>query len=165
MYQKFSVRWGNTLKMVTIFVLAICVGIPVTGFNRLVTEGADTWSVIVLFIPILAALGSMFFAIRGYVITDSQIIINHIGWKRTFEIAKLTQATFEPQVTAGSIRVWGNGGLFSFSGYFRNSVLGSYRAYMTNAADAVVLRFGEDTVVISPADPVGFVEALSAPVL
>lgn len=165
MYQKFGARWSNRLKMITIFILAICIGIPITSFNRLYHQGADTWAIFLLFIPVLIAVGSFFFAIRSYVITDSQIIVNHIGWNRTFDIDQLTKATYEPHVTAGSVRVWGNGGLFSFSGYFRNSTLRSYRAYMTNAADAVVLRFGEDIVVISPDDPEKFVEALKMPVL
>lgn len=165
MNQTFGVRWSNTLKMITIFIVAICVGIPVTGVNRLYNQGADGAPILLLFLPIVLVIGALFYAIRSYTITDSHITVNHIGWKRTFEISKLTKATHEPFVTAGSIRIWGNGGLFSFSGYYRNRNLGSYRAYMTNAADAVVLRFGEDTVVISPRDPEKFVDALGAPLL
>lgn len=166
MNKRFGVRWGRPLKMMTIFSLAICIGIPVTSINRLTYVGGNNWAIYLLFLPILIVIAAAFFMILGYGISDTQIIIYHLGWKRTFEIADLTKAVHEPYTTAGSIRTWGNGGMFSFSGYFRSNHLGAYRAYMTHAEDAVILYFGNDNkVVISPDDPEKFVEALSAPVL
>jgi len=60
----------------------------------------------------------------------------------------------------GSIRLFGNGGLFSFSGFFRNQALGIYRAYVTDPALTVVLVFAERTLVISPVQPEAFVKRL-----
>lgn len=166
MNRRFGVRWGRPLKMMTILSLAICIGVPVTGINRFSYVGGSDWAVYLLFLPILLVVGAAFFTILGYGITDDQIIIYHPGWKRTFEIAELTKAVHEPYATAGSIRTWGNGGLFSFSGYFRSSYLGPYRAYMTHAEDTVILYFGNDNkVVISPKEPEAFIDALNMPVL
>ncbi len=50
----------------------------------------------------------------------------------------------------GSIRTFGNGGLFCFSGRFRNRKLGSYRAFATDPKLAVVLRFPDKIVVVTP---------------
>ena len=61
---------------------------------------------------------------------------------------------------ARSLRIFGNGGLFSVCGRFRNRELGHYRAFVTDPKNAVVLRFGEQTIVISPEGPKEFVEAL-----
>jgi hypothetical protein len=53
----------------------------------------------------------------------------------------------------GSIRTFGNGGLFGFIGLFRNKKLGRYRAFATDEKNAVVLRFATHTLVITPEQP------------
>jgi hypothetical protein len=61
---------------------------------------------------------------------------------------------------AGSIRVFGNGGLFSFTGLYQNKRLGSYRAYVTDDKRTVVVRLKEKTIVISPEFPDEFVRTI-----
>lgn len=56
-----------------------------------------------------------------------------------------------------SLRTFGNGGGFSFTGRYWNKRLGSYRAFVTNPARSVVLRWQDRTVVVSPASPEEFV--------
>ena len=60
----------------------------------------------------------------------------------------------------GSIRLFGNGGVFCFIGYYRNAILGNYRAYVTDYAKSVILEFGGRKILVSPDDPEAFVEAL-----
>jgi hypothetical protein len=55
----------------------------------------------------------------------------------------------------------GNGGFFAFTGYFRNKELGAYRAFMTDRRLAVVLRFPDRVIVVSPDRPEDFVSAIS----
>jgi hypothetical protein len=55
-----------------------------------------------------------------------------------------------------SIRTFGNGGFFSFSGFYRNKLLGAYRAFVTDRHQTVVLRYGGRTVVVSPSSPEEF---------
>jgi hypothetical protein len=57
----------------------------------------------------------------------------------------------------GSIRLFGNGGLFSFTGLYRNKKLGNYRAFVNDWHKCVILRFAKRTIVVSPNDPDGFV--------
>jgi hypothetical protein len=61
----------------------------------------------------------------------------------------------------GSVRTCGNGGLYSFTGWYWNQELGRYRAFVTDHAKIVVLRYPESTVVVSPGDPEGFVKAVT----
>jgi hypothetical protein len=61
-----------------------------------------------------------------------------------------------------SLRSFGNGGLFCFAGLFRNKQLGPYRAFATNPAPTVVLRFARHVIVITPENPEEFVGALEA---
>ena len=58
--------------------------------------------------------------------------------------------------------MFGNGGLFSFSGRFRNREVGPYRAFVTDWTRAVVLFVPGRAIVVSPADPAAFVRAVAA---
>jgi len=60
----------------------------------------------------------------------------------------------------GSLRLFGNGGLFSSSGLFWNRRLGRYRAFATDPGNAVVLEFPDRTLVVTPESPSGFLAAL-----
>lgn len=55
------------------------------------------------------------------------------------------------------LRLCGNGGLFSFSGWFRNRALGVYRAFVTDPHRTVVLRYPRRPIVLSPSSPEEFV--------
>lgn len=57
-----------------------------------------------------------------------------------------------------SIRTFRNGGLFSFTGFFRNKALGAYRAFVTDPHQTVVLHFPNRTVLVSPSAPAEFVD-------
>ena len=63
---------------------------------------------------------------------------------------------------AFSVRTFGIGGLGGYIGRFRNERLGAYQAYVTNAANMVVLVFGNKAVVISPGRPADFLDDLAA---
>ena len=60
----------------------------------------------------------------------------------------------------GSLKLFGNGGMFSFTGWFWSKKLGRFRAYATNLNCTVVLRWEKRTVVVSPDNAVEFVREL-----
>jgi hypothetical protein len=72
----------------------------------------------------------------------------------------LQSAEIIPDIMRGSIRLCGIGGVFSFTGFFWNGKLRTYRAYVSDPSLAVVLKFTDRTVVISPGDPGAFVRDL-----
>jgi hypothetical protein len=59
-----------------------------------------------------------------------------------------------------STKVCGNGGLFSITGIYQNSVLGRYRAFVTNPEHAVALFLPDRIIVISPEYPEDFLQAI-----
>jgi hypothetical protein len=61
----------------------------------------------------------------------------------------------------GSFRLFGNGGMFSFTGWYRNRALGTYRAFVTDLKQTVVLRFEKKTIVLSPENPERFVSEIT----
>lgn len=56
-----------------------------------------------------------------------------------------------------SIRTFGNGGLFCFAGKFGNQKIGAFRAYATDSHLAVILRFTEKVLAVTPDNPGKFV--------
>jgi hypothetical protein len=72
-------------------------------------------------------------------------------------LSGLKSAEVDTEAMSKSIRTCGNGGLFCFAGAFNNNRLGSYRAFATDPKRAVVLRFSDRTVVVTPDQPDDFV--------
>lgn len=64
---------------------------------------------------------------------------------------------------AGTLRLWGNGGLFGYYGLFRTTTLGTTRWYVSDRNRLVVLFSDSRPVLISPDDPERFLAALGAP--
>jgi hypothetical protein len=99
--------------------------------------------------------------IRGYAIADDAILIRRLFWTTRLDRNGLKSAEFVAKVMNKSLRTCGNGGGFSFTGWYWNKSLGFYRAFVTDLNRTVVLRFGTRTVVVSPEDPEDFVEELN----
>lgn len=148
MKSHFAAPWSTKLKLLTAAFLLLC------GAVYFYAGGIST-----AVVPALI-LACAVFAVRGYSIHDSKLLIHRLGWSKTFNLAELSSVEASPGVTMGSVRTWGIGGLFGYVGYFHNSTLGTYRAYATDRANAVVLDFEGQKVVVTPEGPAEFVEAL-----
>lgn len=125
--------------------------------------GAARWLPCVgLLPPVLVAVCALF-TIRAYTLTENALLVHRLLWKTRLPLEGLRSAVHEPDVMRGSLRTFGNGGAFSFSGFYRNEALGPYRAFVTDGRRTVVLRFADRTVVVSPDDPAGFVREIATP--
>jgi hypothetical protein len=147
--------WSTVLIVVSTLATMICVGGSVILFSN--THGAPQW---LAPLPLGLALGSALFTIRGYAITPDAILIRRLFWTTRLPRAELQSARSEPDAMRGSLRTFGNGGLFSFSGFFWSKALGSYRAWVTDPHRTVVLVYAQRKVVISPEVPEDFVRDL-----
>lgn len=108
-------------------------------------------------------LGAPLFAVRGYRIDGDTLLVLRPLWGTGFTLHDLQSAEIDPDAMAGSLRVCGNGGLFSITGWYWNRRLGLYRAFVTTPSHAVVLRFPRRVLVVTPDDPEAFVAALPVP--
>ncbi len=155
----FGAPRGRTLKLTTTLCLLVCFGIPVIGLiNYSSFPGPLLWSIMLL--PLLLVAGTAPFMIRGYSVTDGMLIVHRLGWSLRMELAALLEVKADPAALKGSVRLAGNGGLFAFCGWFRNARLGVFRAFCTDTVHAVVLRFPDRTVVVTPDQPEKFVSAV-----
>ena len=148
----FKAPWCTTLKVVSFLTTAILLAVAFV-------PSPMPWPVRCLVLAIPA--GALPFAIFGYEIREGSLEVRRLGWRTRIDLAGLKSARFEPSVMCGSIRTCGNGGLYSFTGWYWNKKIGSYRAYATDLRQTVVLAFESRRIVVSPDDPEAFVRALA----
>ena len=155
----FRAPWSKSLVATSTFATLVCLGVAYILWTLPVaSESLRLWfGLLPLAIICLCAL----FMVRSYSVENGAIAIHRLFWTTRVSLKGLQAVYFAPSAPRRSIRTFGNGGFFSFTGYFRNQELGSYRAFMTDRRLAVVLRFPASVIVISPEQPENFVDAIS----
>lgn len=108
-----------------------------------------------------AALGIAYATmVTGYTLSPGELGIRRPFWTTTIRLDTLRAVAIDPSVCKGSIRLFGNAGLFAFTGLYWNKRLGRYRLFATNFRYAVVLKLADRTIVISPASVQAFVDTI-----
>ncbi|GAA5126006.1 hypothetical protein JIN84_14940 [Luteolibacter yonseiensis] len=153
----YKAPWGTALKVISGFLVLLTIGL-VAGPLILpdVIPRFDSGWLLPVFVAALLP-----FMVLGYEVTEEAILIRRPFWKTRLSRKGLMSATVEPRAMSRSIRTCGNGGGFSFTGWYWKSGMGTFRAYVTDLDRTVVLRFEKRTVVVSPGEPEDFVDALS----
>lgn len=148
--------WCGLLIGMSIFATALCLGssIIVVFFTH------GSWLSLLPAFPVLLIPGCALFVVRGYRITPDAILVRRSFWDTRLPRAGLKSATFEPGAMRGSLRTFGNGGFFSFTGWYWNRRLRTYHAFVTDLRRTVVLRYESRTIVLSPENPEKFLRDL-----
>jgi hypothetical protein len=123
--------------------------------------GAAHWiGTAVASIPLTVLVGALFFVVTDYELDHRSLAVRRLLWWTRVDLTGLTRVFREPAGFKGSWRVFGNGGLFSFTGIFYSKALGRYRLFATDPNRFVVIVLPGRTVVVSPADPEAFIHAV-----
>jgi len=156
--KNYPAPWSKLLVGTTAFGTLVCVGVSVAvALNAKNEPGVEGTMTAAAVLPMLIVVIAALFMVRGYVVTADEILVQRLLWSTRMERARLQSASIDREALRGSIRLFGNGGLFVFSGWFRSPKLGRYRAFVTDPARTVILRFADRTAVVSPSDPEAFV--------
>ena len=153
----FRAPWGRALMWTSVLSVVLVLGI---GCWIVTLPGPRPVAYLPLVLFAVLVLGTALFTIRGYTVTPEAILVHRLLWSTRLPRAGLVSAVSEPKVMNRSLRICGNGGMFSFTGWFWSKSLGRYRAYVTDLNRTVVLRWEKRTAVVSPDDPEGFVREL-----
>ena len=154
----YPAPWSKLLVGMTAFGTLVCVGTSVAiALNAKNEPGKEAIITAAAIFPMLVVVIAAFFTVRGYVVTADEILVQRLFWPTRLERARLQSAAVDPGALHRSIRLFGNGGLFAFAGWFLSPKLGRYRAFVTDPGRTVVLRFADRIVVVSPSDPDAFV--------
>lgn len=152
---EFSAPWSRALRVTTAVSVVLLVAIFVLGL-LLGPRGLARWPLMLL--PLLILLGTLPFVVRGYALTDEAVEVRRLGWCTLLPLAGLIAVTGEPDGLRGAIRTFGNGGLFAISGWFWSRRLGAFRAYATDPARVVLMRYRDGRkVIVTPGDVQHFV--------
>jgi hypothetical protein len=159
---EFRAPWGRSLKFATILSCAILLLIALAGI--LVRPGVGQWWLWVMVgVPTVILVSALPFAVSGYVLTEHTLEIRRFGWMTTIPLDGLVKASGDVELLRGSLRVFGNGGLFSITGWFWNRRVGLYRAYATDLSRVVFLKFRDRRpVLITPHDTQHFLVRVGA---
>jgi hypothetical protein len=108
----------------------------------------------VLLLPLIILL-TWLFSVTAYTIDSEKLIVHRPLWNTIVILPPGSVARFEPEIAKGLWRTWGNGGMFGYTGRFKNKALGNFAAYATSWRHAVSIT--SDTVsfavVITPENP------------
>jgi len=153
--------WSTSLRVLSFLSVAILL-LVCASISALVP--AWPWGgmprLLGIYLPLVVLLGAALFVIRGYELDSTELRIQRLLWVTTIPLAGLQRAWHDPTSLFRSLRLFGNGGLFSISGLFWNRNLGRYRAFATHPKRAVVLDLGNRKIVVTPEDPERFLQEL-----
>jgi hypothetical protein len=158
---EFSASKSFWIKAIT-FVLAV--GFVMLAVGAFLSEGVVSAMIFPAAILVLVIGLSYFFSVRKYEITHDSIIVH-----RPFDMIKIPKATIataqrvEKKDIRMSIRTFGIGGVFAYTGQFWNGKFGSMTWYVTRMDSAVLLIDSKKRkTVISPDNPEEFISVLQS---
>jgi Bacterial PH domain len=154
---EFSAPWSRSLRLVTTCSVVVLLSLALVGLS-LGPRQSLLWCMAMVGAPLVVLVGALLFMVRGYVLTESRIEVQRLGWNTFLPLAGLVAVQGEPQGLRGSLRLFGNGGLFAISGWFWNRRIGRFRAYATDPERTVLLRYRDGRkVVVTPHDVQHFI--------
>lgn len=158
--------WPAALKAMSLLGTAVLAGVSYSMYRSIPSATrvpfAHGVGTSVALVSPLVALIAVLFVVRAYEIGPAELRIQRLFWTTRIPLEGITRAWHDPAAMKRSIRVFGNGGLYSITGLYRNRTLGSYRAFVTDSKQSVVLALPKRSVVISPADPRAFLDHVAA---
>jgi len=156
--------WPAALKVTSVLATTILVGasyILARAFPRGTrVPFAEAFGAGITALPLAIALISLLFVVSGYELGPEELLVQRLFWSTRVSLRGISRATHDPSAMKRSLRLFGNGGLFAITGIYRNRMLGRYRAFATDPRRSIVLFQPTRTLVVTPADPAGFLAAL-----
>lgn len=157
----YRAPWGTTLKIVSSAATLLLLGIAAAGARSLWQKPAGA-GVVTVVLPLIILASCALMTVRGYTLTRNHLLVHRLLWTTKVLRSQVLSAAVQPKAMSGGLRLFGNGGLFSFSGWYRNRALGTYRAFVTDLTRTVVIHAADRTIVVSPEAPEAFVQELMA---
>ena len=155
---RFRAPWGLSLKIITPLVTALMLASVVLIATR--HEAAQLRGWLGGFLVALLAGGPLFM-VRGYEVAPGELTILRPGWRTRIPLDGLRSVEPGDGLATFRLRLFGNGGFWSITGWFWNRKLGRFRSFANDPGRVLALRFERRcAIVVSPADPAAFTDAL-----
>ena len=146
----FSASYDTLAKIVSGLVVVVALGAALASQLP-----------VVAFLAVLAICLAYAYSPRGYVCEGPSVRVKRLVGDVVIPLDRLREARAATKDDfCGCVRLWGNGGLFGYYGLFRTAKLGKSTWYLTNRKNAVVVITEAKTVLVSPDEVSGFLEAV-----
>lgn len=156
----FRAPWSKTLVWVSAIATLLCFSIGIFLHRQMFPFAPLGVLSVTLLLSAALPFFAVPFSITGYTIQSDRLLVHRLGWNTVIDISQLKDARYDETATKGSWRICGNGGLFSFTGWFSSGTLGVYRGFFTDTKRTVVITLLKRKIVVSPEDPTDFVDLL-----
>jgi len=141
----YHAHWRKTLRWMSVFSLLFMLAAATVLALKGVPQ-APRWLAL---LPLLLGASAVIFVIRDFTIESNILRIQRLFWTTRLPLSGLLSVAVTRNAMRGSRRLCGSAGMFSITGWYRSPALGTYRAYVTDLQDTVVLRFPGRTIVVS----------------
>jgi Bacterial PH domain len=154
----FNASLDKLSKVVTVAVFVVFVVIGQHIVREMISANGDVEKpfihVGVLLLFVVTILGSYLFSTNRYTLNDTQLVINRPIGNKIINLTSITEIrAVDSSELAGTIRTFGNGGLFGYYGKFYNKKFGTTTWYATQRINRILILTKEgDKIVISPDD-------------
>jgi len=155
---EYKASYDSLTKILTLGIAILFVIIAYRSFKGLSVAQGDTKLILfhggLLLFVVAVFVGSYLLSIKSYAVENNQLVIKKIAGERRIEIADIEEIRLiEKGDMFGTIRTFGNGGLFGYYGKFYNRTFGSMTLYTTQRTNRIFIRTKSGSkIVISPDD-------------
>jgi len=153
---EFRAPWSRGLRKISIASSVLLALATLTALLAWRYTGVDA-ALLAIVLPPVILIVSALCMVKGYVLTNEAIVVKRLGWETRLPLAGLQAVAGDNEAMDRSLRLFGNGGLLSYTGYFWNRKIGRYRAFATDPSRSIVLSYPKRKVVITPDDPQRFI--------
>lgn len=150
----YGAPWSGVQKVISLLVLGLMGAVGAATVPVMPNPGTRWLTAAVLASVLVGGLVSI---VRGYDVAAGEIRVRRLFGATRLPLAGLKSVEADAGATHGSLRLLGNGGFLSTTGWFWNRRLGRYRMFANDVSRAVVLDYGERRVVVAPDDPIRFI--------
>lgn len=152
----------TALKLTSVMGTLLIAGLGFVAYYAIPTPSGLThyFGLGIALIPMTILIFGFLFSVTGYVVDGGDLYIQRLLWRTRLSIDGLSRIWVDPSACKGSMRIFGNGGLFSFTGLYQSPMLGRYRLFATDLTRSVVLVLPKRVIVITPATPQALVDHL-----
>jgi hypothetical protein len=155
--REYSASLGNLSKVIsamgTLFLLGLFIYSGYLNYNEPRKEFAfmTAFGLFMILLPVI----TYFYMPRFYVIDEDALLIKRLAGNFRIPVStidKIERASKEDMRL--TMRTFGNGGMFGFTGYFRNARYGKMRWFVTQRTNYIVITTNDQKkFVISPDEP------------
>jgi hypothetical protein len=154
---------GTRVRMMTLLsIVAVVAMATVVPVLMLEARHPPPWPVFLMTGIAPAVVAAIWFTahILRYRVVEAELQVELPFRTVRFPLEGLKDVTPDREAPRGARKIIGNDGLGAISGRFRSKRLGRFHIYATDAEHAVVLRWPDRCLVISPQHPSLFVETV-----